>query len=179
MNASYKVIKLTLFIALLAAVGQMTQTMYVPSIGYMASEFLVSPTKLQAVMACYLIPYGVSQFAYGPLSDRFGRKPIIIFGLGIYIIGSVVALYAESFEAFLAGSFIQGLGIGSGGAMCRTLSRDVFSGNDLHKVNSLISMYYLLPSPSPCTRRLFNQKLWLASRAIYFYLCLALWSSSR
>ncbi|MYM58886.1 multidrug efflux MFS transporter EmrD [Vibrio sp. OCN044] len=140
MNASYKVIKLTLFIALLAAVGQMTQTMYVPSIGYMASEFLVSPTKLQAVMACYLIPYGVSQFAYGPLSDRFGRKPIIIFGLGIYIIGSVVALYAESFEAFLAGGFIQGLGIGSGGAMCRTLSRDVFSGNDLHKVNSLISM---------------------------------------
>lgn len=140
MHASYKVIKLTFFIALLAAVGQMTQTMYVPSIGYMAHEFLTSPSTLQAVMACYLIPYGLSQFVYGPLSDRLGRKPIIIIGLCIYILGSLIALFANSFELFLTGSFIQGLGIGSGGAMCRTLSRDVFSGTDLHRVNSLISM---------------------------------------
>lgn len=140
MHASPKVIKLILFIALLAAVGQMTQTMFVPSIGYMADEFLVSPAALQAVMACYLIPYGLSQFAYGPLSDRFGRKPIIIVGLCIYIIGSTLALFSHNFAFFLVGSFIQGIGIGSGGAMCRTLSRDVFSGSDLHKVNSLISM---------------------------------------
>jgi DHA1 family 2-module integral membrane pump EmrD-like MFS transporter len=140
MSASSQVIKLTFLIAILTAVGQMTQTMYVPSIGYMATEFLESPAALQAVMACYLIPYGLSQFVYGPLSDRLGRKPIIIVGLFIYIVGTLIALFAHQYEWFLAGSFIQGLGIGCGGAMSRTLTRDVFSGSELHKVNSLISM---------------------------------------
>ncbi|MDE1357207.1 multidrug efflux MFS transporter EmrD [Vibrio aestuarianus] len=140
MSASFPLVKLTFLIAILTAVGQMTQTMYVPSIGHMAGEFLVTPASLQAVMACYLIPYGLSQFVYGPLSDRLGRKPIIIAGLLIYIVGSILALFANQYEWFLAGSFVQGLGIGCGGAMSRTLTRDCFSGAELHKANSLISM---------------------------------------
>ncbi|ELI5733808.1 multidrug efflux MFS transporter EmrD [Vibrio fluvialis] len=140
MSATFPLAKLTFLIAILTAVGQMTQTMYVPSIGHMADDFLVSAASLQAVMACYLIPYGVSQFVYGPLSDRLGRKPIIIAGLVIYILGSLVALFAQEFSWFLAGSFIQGLGIGCGGAMCRTLTRDCFTGAELHRANSLISM---------------------------------------
>lgn len=140
MSTSFPLVKLTFLIAILTAVGQMTQTMYVPSIGHMAGEFLVSPASLQAVMACYLIPYGLSQFVYGPLSDRLGRKPIIIAGLLIYIAGSLLALFAHQYDWFLVGSFIQGLGIGCGGAMSRTLTRDCFSGAELHKANSLISM---------------------------------------
>ena len=83
MSATSPIFKFTFLVAILTAVGQMTQTMYVPSIGQMANEFLVSPASLQAVMACYLIPYGLSQFVYGPLSDRIGRKPIILGGLAI------------------------------------------------------------------------------------------------
>ncbi|MGO2457223.1 MFS transporter, partial [Vibrio casei] len=94
MSAPLSFIKLTFLIAILAAVGQMTQTMYVPSMGYMAREFSVSAASMQAVMACYLIPYGLSQFIYGPLSDRLGRRPIILTGLMIYILGSLAALFA-------------------------------------------------------------------------------------
>ncbi|MFV0574355.1 MAG: multidrug efflux MFS transporter EmrD [Vibrio sp.] len=140
MSTKVSFIKLAFLIALLAAVGQMTQTMYVPSMGYMAQEFHVSAASLQAVMACYLIPYGLSQFIYGPLSDRLGRRPIILSGLAIYIVGSLVALFSQNYSLFLVGSFIQGMGIGCGGAMARTLSRDCFEGRKLHKVNSLISM---------------------------------------
>ncbi|MBE1274551.1 multidrug efflux MFS transporter EmrD [Enterovibrio baiacu] len=129
-----------LMIIILAAVGQMTQTMYVPSMALMAADFNVTPALLQAVMACYLIPYGLSQFIYGPLSDRFGRKQIILVGLAIYVVGTVVALFATTFDGFLIGSVIQGAGIGCGGAMARTLTRDCFEGSRLHKANSLVSM---------------------------------------
>ncbi|WP_407330392.1 multidrug efflux MFS transporter EmrD [Enterovibrio sp. 27052020O] len=140
MSATTPISKVLLMIIILAAVGQMTQTMYIPSMALMAEDFQVSPAMLQAVMACYLIPYGLSQFIYGPLSDRFGRKPIILTGLGIYLVGTAVTLAAPSFELFLLGSVIQGAGIGSGGAMARTLTRDCFEGSRLHRANSLVSV---------------------------------------
>ncbi|MCL9780695.1 multidrug efflux MFS transporter EmrD [Vibrio sp. S4M6] len=140
MTKSLSLAKLTFLIAILTSVGQMTQTMYVPSIASMAKELLVEPSALQAVMAFFLIPYGFSQLIYGPVSDRIGRKPIIVAGLVIYILGTLLSLFSREYSWFLIGSFIQGLGIGCGGVMCRTLPRDCFSGPDLHRVNSLISM---------------------------------------
>lgn len=140
MSSATSLSKVLLMIIILAAVGQMTQTMYVPSMAMMAEGFHVSPALLQAVMACYLIPYGLSQFIYGPLSDRFGRKPIILVGLVIYLAGTVVTLMASSFNVFLLGSVIQGAGIGCGGAMARTLTRDCFDGSRLHRANSLVSI---------------------------------------
>ncbi len=140
MSSSVPLARLTFLIVVLTGLGQMTQTLYVPSIGHMAKDFLVDPASLQAVMACYLIPYGLSQFVYGTLSDRFGRKPIIMVGLVIYLMGTLLALFAHEYSLFLAGSFIQGLGIGCGGVMSRTLTRDCFEGKALHKANSLVSM---------------------------------------
>ncbi|MEI8595525.1 multidrug efflux MFS transporter EmrD [Photobacterium sp. Hal280] len=137
---SASVAKILFLIIILAAVGQMTQTMYVPAIPQMAATFSVKPAFLQAVMAAYLIPYGLSQFVYGPLSDRIGRKPVMLAGMSIFILGTILALFAPSFEVFLVASFIQGMGTGCGGAMCRTITRDCYEGAELHKVNSLVSM---------------------------------------
>lgn len=122
-------------------------------------------------MACYLIPYGLSQFVYGPLSDKLGRKPIILVGLAIYLVGAVISLFAHSFELFLLGSFIQGAGIGSGGAMSRTLSRDCFSGEELHRANSIISMCVIFsPLLAPVLGGVFTETLgW---RSSYLFLTL-------
>ncbi|QUM81479.1 multidrug efflux MFS transporter EmrD [Moritella sp. 5] len=139
-SSSANMAKLLFLIIILTAVGQMTQTMYVPSIAAMASDFAVQPTYLQAVMAAYLIPYGLSQFVYGPLSDRIGRRPVIIVGMLIFLLGTLGALFASSFELFLLASFIQGAGTGCAGAMSRTVTRDCYDGASLHKANSLVSM---------------------------------------
>ncbi|MGL5038056.1 MAG: multidrug efflux MFS transporter EmrD [Aeromonas sp.] len=125
---------------LMVAVGQMTQTLYVPSIPMMAADFHVGPGQLQAVMACYLIPYGLSQFVYGPLSDRIGRRPVLIIGMTIFLVGTLVIQLIPHFMALLVGSFIQGLGTGSGGAMSRTVMRDRYNGAELNRANSLVSM---------------------------------------
>jgi len=122
---------LFLLTILMVAVGQMTQTLYVPSIPMMAGEFNVVSGQLQAVMACYLIPYGLSQFVYGPLSDRIGRRPILIVGMMVFLVGTLTIQLIPTFTALLVGSFIQGLGTGAGGAMSRTVMRDRYNGAEL------------------------------------------------
>ncbi|SIN87493.1 multidrug efflux MFS transporter EmrD [Salinivibrio sp. ES.052] len=171
MSSAMPMGKLLLLIVMLAAVGQMTQTMYVPSIGVMAEDFAVSPSQLQAVMACYLIPYGLSQFIYGPMSDRIGRKPVILVGLALFLVGTGITLLANTFNGFLMGSVVQGAGIGCGGAMARTLTRDCFSGAKLHRANSLVSMGLIFsPLVAPLLGGFLTEALnW---RASYFFLLL-------
>ncbi|WP_394165637.1 multidrug efflux MFS transporter EmrD [Photobacterium piscicola] len=136
--------KLLFLLIILVAVGQMTQTMYVPAIPDMATFFSIKSAYLQAVMAVYLIPYGLSQFIYGPLSDRIGRRPVIISGMVIFLVGSLGALLSSNFHWFLVATFIQGCGTGCSGAMCRTVPRDSYDGDNLHQANSLISMGVIL-----------------------------------
>lgn len=169
MSSAVPLSKLLLLIVMLAAVGQMTQTMYVPSMSLMAGDFGVPSAALQAVMASYLIPYGLSQFIYGPLSDKHGRKPIILSGLTLFLIGTGVTLLTQTYAVFLAGTFIQGAGIGCGGAMARTLTRDCFSGDRLHRANSLVSMGLIF---SPLLAPLLGGYLStvLNWRASYFFL---------
>ncbi|PIQ43596.1 MAG: Bcr/CflA family drug resistance efflux transporter [Gammaproteobacteria bacterium CG11_big_fil_rev_8_21_14_0_20_46_22] len=124
----------------LAAVGQMCNTIYVPAMGQMATHFVVDPTHIQTVMAAYLLSYGLSQFFYGPLSDIFGRRPTILFGLIIFAVGSAIAAASNVLSTLLIGSLIQGMGIGVGGVMARTVMRDLYSGRELHRVSSYISM---------------------------------------
>ena len=127
-------------LVVLTACGQLTNTIYVPSMSQMAADLAVEPIRIQAVMAMYLIPYGFSQFFYGPLSDYYGRKPLMLIGLLIFIAGSLTASMADSFELLLLGSFVQGLGTGVGGVMSRTVMRDMYSGLNLQRANSYISM---------------------------------------
>lgn len=131
---------LLLLVASLAAVGQMTNTIYVPAMGQMASHFVVDPTHIQAVMAVFLLMYGLSQFFYGPLSDVLGRRPTILMGLGVFLVGSFIAACSNVFGTLLLGSLIQGAGIGVGGVMARTVMRDVYSGRELHQASSYMSM---------------------------------------
>ena len=127
-------------LVVLTACGQLTNTIYVPSMTQMAADLAVDPINIQAVMAVYLIPYGFSQFFYGPLSDRYGRKPLMMIGLCVFVVGSLIASMANRFEWLLLGSFVQGLGTGVGGVMARTVMRDLYSGVHLQRANSYISM---------------------------------------
>lgn len=124
----------------ICSVGQMTNTIYAPAMSNIAYYFGVPPTRVQLVMAAYLFPYGFSQFFYGPLSDRFGRRPLLLIGLIIYLIGSFIALSAPIFHLLVLGSFIQGCGVGVGGVMLRTVLRDLYYGVKLHQASSYISI---------------------------------------
>ena len=134
---------LVMLIALLA-VGQMAQTIYVPAMSTIAEAFHVGDGAVQRVMAAYLMTYGASQLFYGPLSDNIGRRPVILFGMAVFIAGSLTALLAHSLNGLVLGAAIQGMGTGVAGVMARTMPRDLYSGSALRHANSLLNMGILV-----------------------------------
>jgi len=164
---------LVLLIALLA-VGQMAQTIYVPAMSMMATALHVDEGAVQRIMAAYLMTYGASQLIYGPVSDSIGRRPVILFGMVVFMLGSLVALLASSLNGVVAGAAIQGLGTGVSGVMARTLPRDLYNGKSLRHANSLLNMGILI---SPLVAPLLGAGLshllgWQSCFAFLLLLCL-------
>ncbi|WP_455426354.1 multidrug efflux MFS transporter EmrD [Dryocola sp. LX212] len=137
-------IHLLMMLILLVAVGQMTQTIYIPSIPDIAHELGVRDGAIQRVMATYLLTYGISQLFYGPISDRIGRRPVILAGMGIFILATVWALFTTNLSALVYASALQGMGTGVAGVMARTMPRDLYEGSSLRQANSLLNMGILV-----------------------------------
>ncbi|MBD2809329.1 multidrug efflux MFS transporter EmrD [Xenorhabdus sp. Vera] len=135
---------LLLMLIALAAVGQMTQTIYVPVIADMASELSQPAGEVQRVMAAYLFSYGLSQLFYGPLSDKVGRRPVILAGMSIFLVATTCALLAPNLLVLVIASACQGLGTGVAGVMVRTMPRDLYTGTTLRYANSLLNMAVLV-----------------------------------
>ncbi|MCP1064967.1 multidrug efflux MFS transporter EmrD [Serratia symbiotica] len=136
---------LLVMLILLVAVGQMAQTIYVPVIADIAHDLSVLPGTVQHVMAAYLMTYGFSQLIYGPLSDSIGRRPVILAGMMIFLIGSLGALLSNGLSMLVVTSAIQGMGIGVAGVMARTLPRDLYATSIvLRYANSLLNMGILI-----------------------------------
>ncbi|WP_044183021.1 multidrug efflux MFS transporter EmrD [Phytobacter massiliensis] len=137
-------VTLLLMLILLVAVGQMAQTIYIPAIAGMALDLHAREGAVQNVMAAYLLTYGVSQLFYGPLADRAGRRPAILFGMAIFMLATLVAVTTSNLTVLIAASAFQGMGTGVGGVMARTLPRDLYAGTELRHANSLLNMGILV-----------------------------------
>ncbi|HEJ8044673.1 multidrug efflux MFS transporter EmrD [Serratia marcescens] len=135
---------LLVMLILLVAVGQMAQTIYVPVIADIAHDLSVRTGAVQRVMAAYLLTYGFSQLIYGPISDRIGRRPVILTGMMIFLAGALGALLSTNLTMLVAASAIQGMGTGVAGVMARTMPRDLYAGTALRYANSLLNMGILV-----------------------------------
>lgn len=158
-----------LMLILLVAVGQMAQTIYIPTIAGMAQALNVREGAVQSVMAAYLLTYGISQLFYGPLSDRVGRRPVILIGMTIFMLATLFAVTTHCLTVLIVASAAQGMGTGVGGVMARTLPRDLYEGTQLRHANSLLNMGILVsPLLAPLLGGMLNT-LW-GWRACYGFL---------
>ena len=175
-------ISLLLMLVLLVAVGQMAQTIYIPAIAGMAADLNAREGAMQSVMAAYLLTYGVSQLFYGPLADRMGRRPVILFGMSLFMLATLVATFTHSLTVLIIASAIQGMGTGVGGVMARTLPRDLYSGSELRHANSLLNMGILIsPLLAPLIGGLLTTMWsWRACYLFLLVLCAGVtWSMAR
>ncbi len=140
-----KIIKPSLFIlVMMVSIGPFGDTEYVPSLPKIASSLHVVYSLVQLTMTSYLLGYAVSQLFYGPLSDRFGRKPIMIIGAGIFVIGSFLCVSSETIWQLIGGRFLQAVGACAGGILSSACIRDAFDeeerGHIFAKVNAAFAV---------------------------------------
>ena len=111
---------------------------------------LLNVNKAQLIISSFILGTGVGQLISGPISDTFGRKPIITIGLIIFILACIAAYYAETLEMMLVARFIQGVGISAPITVTMALIRDLYSGRKMAQVMSLaMAIFVLVPALAP------------------------------
>ncbi|WP_127959824.1 multidrug effflux MFS transporter [Serratia microhaemolytica] len=118
-------------ILLLAPIGQMAIDIYVTSLPLMAESFAVGSKQIQLSVSAYMIAFAIGQLLYGPLSDAIGRKPALLIGIAIYLLGSVLAINTDSLSIFIVARVLQGLGITTASVVMKAIATDNFKGQQL------------------------------------------------
>ncbi len=131
-------------IASIMALNPLAMDMMLPALPDIASAFHITvANRPQAVLSTFLIGFGVGQFAMGPLSDRFGRRPVLLGGMTLYAIASVLAIAAPSFETVLLARALQGLGTSATRVIATSIVRDCYAGRRMASVMSLAMMVFI------------------------------------
>ena len=128
------------FALILTMLGQGAFTLYIPSLPELGHDFHSSPTEIKFTLTIFLLSYGISQIFYGPISDIFGRKKPLLFGMALIIIGSIWAIFVKDLWAFNLARIIQGLGAGATMVLIRAALRDSLSGPDLASGTAYLSI---------------------------------------
>jgi DHA1 family bicyclomycin/chloramphenicol resistance-like MFS transporter len=133
-----------LVIASIMALNPMAMDIMLPSLPDIGATFRIADAnRLQTVLSTFLFGFGLGQFVIGPLSDRFGRRPVLLLGMGVYCIASLIAIVAPSFEMLLLARALQGLGTAATRVIATSIVRDCYAGRRMASVMSLVMMIFI------------------------------------
>src|SRR6202040_2737309 len=171
-------------IASIMALNPLAMDMMLPALPNIGSAFhIVLANRPQEILSTFLIGFGVGQFVMGPMSDRFGRRPVLLGGMTVYFVASVLAISAPSFETLLLARTLQGLGTSATRVIGASIVRDCSAGRRMASVMSLAMMFFIaVPVVAPS----FGQAVMLLTqwRGIFIVLMLygvltLIWSALR
>ncbi len=131
------------YVALLVALssfGPLTMSIYTPVMPLISGTLGGGPDEVKLTLTTYMLGFAVGQLFYGPLSDRFGRRPVLLGGLFFFTATTLGCIYAGSIESLIAQRFLQGVGACAGVVIGRALARDVYEYKELPRVIGWISL---------------------------------------
>ncbi len=139
-------------LGLLTAVGPFAIDMYLPALPAIATEFRTSAAAAQGSILSFFLAIALGQVIYGPISDSFGRKAPLYFGIVLYVFGTIACSLAPSIEWLIAARFIQGIGACAGGTIPSAIVRDLHTGHEAARLMSLIMLVFSVsPMLAPLT----------------------------
>ena len=136
----------TLVLVLSAALGPFAMHLLVPAIPMLSADLAVPYGTGQLVVSVYLVGFSVAQLAYGPLSDRFGRKPVLLAGTGLFLVASAMCAFAQSIETLLAARMLQAVGGVAGMVLSRAIVADCFGRDRAAALLGYITMAIVICS---------------------------------
>jgi len=136
--------ELVAMVAALMALNALAIDVFIPALQEIGEALSVEDeNRRQFVIASYILGFGIAQLFYGTISDRFGRRPVLMFGLAVYVGASAVASYVPNFESLLVVRFIQGVGTAATRVIAVSVVRDTFGGARMASVMSLVMMVFM------------------------------------
>ncbi len=118
---------IVLLLSLLLGLQPITTDLYLPALPSMTTGFNAPMAQAQLTLTALLLAFGISQLIWGPLSDRFGRRPILLLGMAAYVLASVASTLAPNMDWLIVWRTLQGIAMGAGVMCARAIVRDLYS----------------------------------------------------
>jgi DHA1 family bicyclomycin/chloramphenicol resistance-like MFS transporter len=131
-------------LASIALIGPLAVHAYMPVIPAVKVGLGIPDALAQLSFSVALFGMAVATLVYGTLSDRFGRRPVLLSGLALFLLGSLVSFFATSIVPLVLGRLLQAIGAGCGMTLVRTIARDAYGPDQLVKVLAYLTMFYTI-----------------------------------
>ena len=170
-HADRATLVLAAMLAGLATLGPFAIDTYMPSFPAIARSFAATPLQVQQTLTAYLIPFSCMMLFHGALTDSFGRRPVILVGLVVFMGASIGCALAQSLPQLLMFRALQGMSAGTGMVAGRAMIRDIYPGHQAQRMMSMVTMIFgLAPAVAPILGGWLE--LWFGWRSIFVFLTL-------
>jgi MFS transporter, DHA1 family, multidrug resistance protein len=133
-------VRLILLLGALAACGPLATDMYLPSLPAIAKAFGVSASAASATLTSFMAGFSIGMLLYGPLSDAYGRRPVLLGGIALFTVASIACWLSFSVGELTVVRFLQALGAGAASVLARAIARDAHEPSDAAKVLSMVAI---------------------------------------
>ncbi len=142
--AQYAHAPILLLVAFFLMLQPLSTDLYLASLPSLGNVFGAPTATVQLTLSMFVIAFGGAQLVIGPLSDRYGRRPVVIWGLSLYVLASLLCAFAVSIELLIAARFVQALGCCSAIIIARAIVRDAYAPADSVRVIARASTWLAL-----------------------------------
>jgi DHA1 family bicyclomycin/chloramphenicol resistance-like MFS transporter len=168
---------LAALLACLGMLGAFSIDTYLPAFAGIARSLEATPVQMQQTLSAYLLGFAVMNLFHGALSDSFGRRPVVLAGIGVFTLSSLGCALSHSIGALVVFRLIQGMSSGASMVVSRAIIRDMFPPEDAQRVMSQVTIYFgVAPAIAPIVGGLLFVHLgWHAIFVFLTFVGAALW----
>ena len=135
--SSYRMF-LLVFLGLLTAFGPFVTNMYLPALPSMVNWFDTSTSLVQFSLTSCMVGLAVGQLLFGPMSNRYGRKPVLLWTLLFFILSTLLCLFSNHIYVFVIFRLLQGISAAGSIVIARSISTDLFAGRELVRILAIV-----------------------------------------